>query len=82
MIPAINLPFDELITFLASSPSAEGIVAYRPPESLQARMSELLEKNRQDSLSQEEETELDEFLRMNRFMSRLKAKAKQHLSAT
>ena len=82
MIPAINLPFDELITFLASSPSSQAIVAYRPPEALQARLSELMEKNRQDSLTTEEEAELDEFLRMNRFMSRLQAKAKLHLRST
>jgi hypothetical protein len=79
VIPALNVPFDELITFLASSPSSEELVAYRPPEELQARMSELLEKNRQDSLTSEEETELDEFLRMNRFMSRLQTQVKQQL---
>lgn len=79
MIPKIHVAFDELITFLASSPSAEELVAYRPPESIQARMSELLEKNRQSTLTAEEQTELDEFLRMNRFMSRLQAKAKQNL---
>jgi 5-methylcytosine-specific restriction endonuclease McrA len=72
MIPAV-VPFDELITFLASSPSAEEIIAYHPPEALQARMSELLDKNRQGSLSRDEEAELDEFLRMNRFMSHLRA---------
>lgn len=82
MIPAVNIPFDELITFLASSPSAEEIVAYRPPEKLQARMSELLGKNRQGNLNTEEEAELDEFLRMNRFMSRLQAKARQYLRAS
>ena len=80
-IPTPNIAFDELITFLASSPSASEIVAYRPPEKLQARMSELLEKNRQGKLSMEEQAELDEFLRMNRFMSHLQAKAKQHLDA-
>ena len=80
-IPVPNLAFDELITFLASSPSAKEIVEYRPPEKLQARMSELLDRNRRDSLSTEEQSELDEFLRMNRFMSHLKAKAKQNLGA-
>ena len=45
-------------------------------------MSELLEKNRQDNLSEDEATELDEFLRMNRFMSRLQAKAKLYLRAS
>lgn len=79
-IPAPNTAFDELTTFLASSPSTEAIIAYQPPEALQTRMSELLEKNRHDELGTEEQIELDELLRMNRFMSHLKAKARQNLS--
>lgn len=78
-IPAITTPFDEIINFLASAPSAQAIVAYKPPEQLQARMHDLMQKNRQDRLTVEEEGELDEFLRMNRFMSRLQAKTKQQL---
>ncbi len=81
MIPTIHPAFDELLDFLASSPSAEELIAYRPPEALQARISELLEKNRQGNLSAEEQTELDEFLRMNRFMSRLQAQARQNLDS-
>ena len=77
--PTVNAAFDEIITFLASSPSTEQLIAYKPPEHLQTRMSELLDKNQQDTLSEEEQRELDEFLRMNRFMSRLQAKAKQNL---
>ena len=44
---------------------------------LQQRLSELLEKNRTVGLNQ---AELDEFLRMNRFMSRLRLKARLRLS--
>ena len=78
-IPTPTTAFDEIITFLASAPSAGAIIAFRPPEQLQARMHDLMQKNRADSLSLEEEAELDEFLRMNRFMSRLQAKTKQTL---
>ena len=80
-IPAAQIPFDEIIAFLAASPSTEQIIAYRPPEQLQARMSALLEKNRQTDLDADEAVELDELLRMNRFISRLQAKAKQHSGA-
>lgn len=44
-IPAPQTAFDDIIDFLAWSPSAEEIIAYQPPESLQQRMNELLEKN-------------------------------------
>jgi len=75
-IPTPTTAFDEIIDFLASVPSADEIIAYVPPIHIQDRMHELMQKNRTNSLSSEENTELDEFLRMNRFMSRLKAKVK------
>lgn len=71
--------FDDIMEFLASSPSAEQLVNYQPPAVLQQRLSELLEKNRRDRLGDAEREELDEFLRMNRFMSRLKLKARQRM---
>jgi hypothetical protein len=72
--------FDTVLDFLASTPTPEQIVAYQPPEPLQQRLSELLAQNRAGGLSAAEQTELDEFLRMNRFMSRLKLKARQKLA--
>ena len=57
--------FDEILEFLASTPSPERIIAYEPPETLQQRLSELLAKNRSGHLSETEQVELDEFLRMN-----------------
>ncbi len=41
---------------------------------MQQRLSELLAQNRSGGLSAAEQTELDEFLRMNRFMITLKLK--------
>lgn len=73
--------FDEVLDFLASSPSAEELVNYQPPAHLQQRLSELLQKNRTVRLTDAEQEELDEFLRMNRFMSRLKLKARLRLKA-
>jgi hypothetical protein len=71
--------FDEILEFLASSPNAEAILNYQPPDTLQERLDALLDKNRAGRLSEEERLELDEFLRMNRLMSRLKLKVRQRL---
>ncbi|MBZ0297540.1 MAG: hypothetical protein K8L99_33600 [Anaerolineae bacterium] len=73
--------FDDILEFLASSPTAEQIVHYQPPVALQQRLSELLGKNRSTGLGEAEQWELDEFLRMNRFMSRLRLKARKRLEA-
>ncbi len=72
--------FDAILEFLASSPTAEELVAYRPPEAMQQRLDDLLEANRTRGLSESEQAELNEYLRMNRFMSRLKLKARQRLT--
>jgi hypothetical protein len=73
--------FDEIIEFLASSPSAEDLVNYQPSSMLQQRLDVLMDKNRSKGLSSEEQAELDEFLRMNRLMSRVRLKARQRLQA-
>jgi hypothetical protein len=76
-----DILFDDILEVLASAPSPVQIIEYKPPEALQERLSELLAKNRAGQLSETEQMELDEFLRMNRFMSRLKIKARQKLTA-
>jgi hypothetical protein len=73
--------FDTVLDFLASTPTPEQIIAYQPPEPLQQRLSELLAQNRSGTLGLTEQTELDELLRMNRFMGRLKLKARQRLGS-
>ncbi|MDX1991627.1 MAG: hypothetical protein SF029_04530 [bacterium] len=76
-----NALLDEILEFLASTPTLESIVQFHPSEALQQRASELLQKNRQGHLTQEEADELDEFSRMNHFMSMLKVRARQKLSS-
>ncbi len=71
---------DEILEFLASTPTPDDIIAFKPSDVLQARASELLEKNRQGTLTAEENAELEEFSRMNHWMSMLKAKARKKLA--
>jgi hypothetical protein len=71
--------FDEILEFLASSPTPTQIVDFQPPVALQQRLSEMLEKNRTVRLTEADRHELAEFVSMNRFMSRLKLKARQRL---
>ncbi len=72
--------FAEIIEFLASTPTPEHIIAFKPSEQLEQRLNYLLSKNRQDNLTNEERQELDEFLRMNHFMNMLKIRAREKLA--
>jgi hypothetical protein len=74
-----NPVFTELIDFLASTPTSDEILAYKPSEELEERLGFLLEKNRRDRLSSEEQAELEEFLRFNHFVNMLKIRTQQKL---
>lgn len=68
---------EEVLTFLLSSPTPQQIIAFRASEAAQERLRDLLEANRQGTLSDAERAELDEASQMNHFVMRLKAKAHQ-----
>ena len=72
--------YNEILDFLSSTPTPEAILAFRPSSALQARASELLERNRAGNLSDEDLAELDEFQRMNQFMSMLKIRASEKVN--
>jgi hypothetical protein len=72
--------FDEILDFLASTPTPQQIIAFKPSDTLQERLDDLLERNRQETLMPDEREELNEFLRMNHFMNMLVIRARQKLS--
>ncbi len=70
-----NTFFDEVLDFLASTPTPEDILQFKPSEQLQARATYLLQQNRADNLSAEEAQDLEEIGRINHLMSMLKIRA-------
>jgi hypothetical protein len=71
---------DEITDFLITSPSPEQIIAFQPSEGLNERLHELLEKNREETLSPEEHIELNRFLEIGHLLTMLKAKARLKLA--
>ena len=69
---------DEVTDFLARTPGPEAIIEYRPSDALITRVQELLERNRNRTLTADEQAEMDEFLRMEHFMTMLKLKTRLH----
>jgi hypothetical protein len=70
---------DEITDFLASGPTSEEVIAFKPSERLQRRALYLLEGNRQNFLTPEERTEMEEYVRLDHSMTLLKAKARLRL---
>lgn len=73
--------FDEVLEFLASTPTPQQILEFHPSENLDRHISHLLELNREGKLSADESAELDEFARLEHFMRMLRIKARQKLDA-
>jgi len=73
---ASNQVYDEMIDFLASGPTPEQVIAHKISEPMQERLAELLEKNREEELSEAENAELDVYELVNHVMSLLKARTR------
>jgi hypothetical protein len=71
--------FEELLELLAESADAKRILAFRLSAEAQARLDELLEKNRRGALTDEDGAELDEFERVEHVVRLLKARVLQKL---
>ncbi|HLY26670.1 MAG TPA: hypothetical protein VKQ72_10045 [Aggregatilineales bacterium] len=71
--------YEEVLEFLTSTPTPQQIIAFRPSEMTQARISTLLEANRNGQLTPQEHAELDEFEQIEHLMRRLKIRAHARL---
>ena len=65
---------EEIADFLASGPSPDELLQFRPSPQTQARAEELLEKLKDDCLSADERGELDQFQQAERLMRFVKAR--------
>ena len=72
-------PYDEFIEFITSSPTLEEISTFRLSEESEAHISQLLERNRTQKLTGQEEAELDEYLRLEHIMRKAKIRAFEKL---
>ena len=62
-----------VLDFITSQPTSEQIAAFRPTANMQTRLSYLLEKEREGTLSQHEEEELTEYERIEHLIVMFKA---------
>ena len=68
--------YQELVDFLTSSPSTEQIITFKISSEAQERLNDLLYKNREEVLTQNERTEVETYLHLSQLVTRLKARAR------
>ena len=70
--------YDEIIDFIAAGTTPGAVVAFRPSDSVQQRVAELVERSKDGSISSEEQSELEDYLQLEHIMIMAKARARQH----
>jgi len=78
-LAATHPVYREMIDFLATSPSSRQVMEFQLSDIAQERLSELLEKNREEILSKSELAELDVYELVHHSIIRLKAQARRSL---
>ena len=69
--------YDDLLDTLTETADADRVLRFRLSEDKQARLDELLQKNRDGTLSDEESGELDEYDHLEHLVRMLKARLLQ-----
>ena len=70
----------EIIDFIAAGTTSEAVAHFRPSPEAQQRLAELIEREKEHSLSPEEKAELDHFMELEHILRMAKAKARQILA--
>jgi hypothetical protein len=73
--------FDEIVDFITSAPRPEQILSFRPSEKSVKRLEELVEKNQEGSLDEQEKHELQQYMLIEHLMRLAKARARQRLNS-
>jgi hypothetical protein len=70
----------EIIEFIATGTTPEAVAQFQPSPEAQLRVADLVEREKEGSLSSEEKAELDHFLELEHILRMAKARARQILS--
>lgn len=74
-------PFEEIVNFIAEAAGVEKLAAFRPSSTAEQRVTLLLAKQRDGSLSSKEAEELQLFVQLDHVMSLAKARSRKSFSA-
>lgn len=73
--------YDELLDLFTDCADPDRLLSYRLPDDKQERLDDLLEKNREGTLTADDRLELSEFERLEHLGRMLKARLRQKLKS-
>lgn len=77
-----QVAYMEMIDFIAAGVTTREVAEFRPSPETQRRASELLAKAKDDHLTAEEKSELDDYVELEKVLSLAKARARHLLAAS
>jgi hypothetical protein len=71
--------YEEIIDFIAAGTTPKGVISFRPSETAQERVADLLAREKEGELSPAEKSELDHYMQLEHLMRLAKARARDFL---
>ena len=71
--------YEEIVDFIAAGTTPQNVIDFRPSEAVQARVEDLLMREKEGELSSVEKSELDHYLQIEHLMRLAKARARDFL---
>lgn len=73
--------YEEIINFIAAGTSPASVISFQPSDEVKTRVGDLISREKEESLSAEEKTELNLYIQLEHIMRLAKAKARQLMVA-
>jgi len=71
--------YEEIVDFIAAGTTPQNVIDFRPSEAAQARVEDLLAREKDGELSPSEKSELDHYLQIEHLRRLAKARARDFL---
>jgi hypothetical protein len=72
--------YEEIVDFIAAGVTSADVASFQPSVALRNKVFDLIDREKQGSLSPEEKSELDHYMQIEHLMRLAKARAKNRLS--
>ena len=73
--------YEEIVEFIAGGSKSSDVAAFQPSDEARQRLSDLIARERESSLTEQETAELDHYLQLEHIMPLAKARARQHIKS-
>ncbi len=71
--------YEEIVDFIAAGTTPKGVISFRPSETAQERVGDLLAREKEGELSPAEKSELDHYMQLEHLMRLARARARDFL---